>query len=65
MLIQILDFMVLKQRGRSLSVEKETPASDEDAVAEVMESHEQFVSSMYARLAKLQVCLSNVHISRV
>ncbi|KAK4766160.1 hypothetical protein SAY87_007802 [Trapa incisa] len=42
-------------RGRPPSVEKETPANDEDAVVDVMENHDQFVSSMYARLAKLQV----------
>ncbi|KAK4750295.1 hypothetical protein SAY87_027744 [Trapa incisa] len=45
----------LGMRGRPPSVEKETPASDEEAVTDVMENHDQFVSSMYARLAKLQV----------
>ncbi|PKI60131.1 hypothetical protein CRG98_019475 [Punica granatum] len=49
------DNSVKVRRGRLPSVEKETPASDEDAVADVMEQHDQFVSSMYARLAKLQV----------
>ncbi|GMI74734.1 Katanin p80 subunit 3 [Hibiscus trionum] len=44
-----------KQRGYPASVEKEMPsASDEDAVADLLEQHDQFVSSMQSRLAKLQ-----------
>uniref|UniRef100_A0A5B6ZJG2 Katanin p80 subunit C-terminal domain-containing protein n=1 Tax=Davidia involucrata TaxID=16924 RepID=A0A5B6ZJG2_DAVIN len=40
----------------SLSVEKETvSASDEDAIADVMEQHDQFIGSMQSRLAKLQI----------
>ncbi|XVE93004.1 hypothetical protein REPUB_Repub01dG0152500 [Reevesia pubescens] len=49
-------FNVYKQRGYAPSVEKEMPsASDEDAVADVMEQHDQFISSMQSRFAKLQV----------
>lgn len=48
--------MKFKQRGNSSSAEKETASvSDEDATADVMEQHGQFVSSMQSRLAKLQV----------
>ncbi|XP_056164483.1 katanin p80 WD40 repeat-containing subunit B1 homolog KTN80.4 isoform X2 [Syzygium oleosum] len=43
-------------RGHRPSAEKETvSASDEDAIADVMERHDQFVGSMQSRLAKLQV----------
>ncbi|TYI37271.1 hypothetical protein ES332_A03G200700v1 [Gossypium tomentosum] len=46
---------VYKQRGYAASVEKEMPsASDGDAVADLMEQHDQFISSMQSRLAKLQ-----------
>ncbi|MBA0556877.1 hypothetical protein Golob_026946, partial [Gossypium lobatum] len=46
---------VYKQRGYPASVEKEMPsASDGDAVADLMEQHDQFISSMQSRLAKLQ-----------
>ncbi|XP_044489612.1 katanin p80 WD40 repeat-containing subunit B1 homolog KTN80.4 isoform X2 [Mangifera indica] len=46
----------LNQRGYTPSVEKEMVyAIDEDATADVMEPHDQFVSSMQSRLAKLQV----------
>ncbi|KAK8368070.1 hypothetical protein V6Z12_A01G014800 [Gossypium hirsutum] len=50
-------FDAYKQRRRcSSSVEKEMPsATDEDAVADVMEQHDQFIGSMQSRLAKLQV----------
>ncbi|XWS54403.1 hypothetical protein CRYUN_Cryun10bG0086900 [Craigia yunnanensis] len=49
-------FNAYKQSGYPLSVEKEMPcASDEDAVADVMEQHDQFIGSMQSRLAKLQV----------
>ncbi|KAL5763597.1 hypothetical protein ACOSP7_019861 [Xanthoceras sorbifolium] len=48
-------FNVFKQRGYSPSIEKEAPStSDEDATAGVMEQHDQFISSMQSRLAKLQ-----------
>lgn len=48
-------FNAFKQRGYSSSAEKETASvSDEDATADVMEQHSQFVSSMQSRLAKLQ-----------
>ncbi|XP_030507289.1 katanin p80 WD40 repeat-containing subunit B1 homolog KTN80.4 isoform X2 [Cannabis sativa] len=44
-----------KQRGYPPPVEKESvPATDEDAIADVMEQHTQFVSSMQSRSAKLQ-----------
>lgn len=49
-------FLKYKQRGYPASVEKEMPsASDGDAVADLMEQHDQFISSMQSRLAKLQV----------
>ncbi|KAF3457932.1 hypothetical protein FNV43_RR02593 [Rhamnella rubrinervis] len=45
-----------KQRGYTPSTETETvSASDEDAIADVMEQHNQFVSSMRSRSAKLQI----------
>ncbi|KAE8672669.1 Katanin p80 WD40 repeat-containing subunit B1 [Hibiscus syriacus] len=48
-------FNAYKQRGYSASVEKEMPsASDEDAVADLLEQHDQFISSMQSRFAKLQ-----------
>lgn len=43
-------------RGHTLSTEKETLSySDEDFIANLMEQHDQFVDSMRARLAKLEV----------
>ncbi|KAL1356329.1 hypothetical protein HN51_008336 [Arachis hypogaea] len=43
-------------REPSISTEKATvSASDEDSIADVMEQHDQFLSSMQARSAKLQV----------
>lgn len=55
--------MKFKQRGYSSSAEKETASvSDEDAIADVMEQHNQFVSSMQSRLAKLQVILKKVRL---
>ncbi|XP_058099733.1 katanin p80 WD40 repeat-containing subunit B1 homolog KTN80.3 [Magnolia sinica] len=43
-------------RGRPQSTEKETvSASDEDAIADVVEQHDQFFSSMQSRLTKLQI----------
>ncbi|KAK8616182.1 hypothetical protein V6N13_017740 [Hibiscus sabdariffa] len=48
-------FNAYKQRGYPASVEKEMPsASDEDAIADLLEQHDQFISSMQSRLAKLQ-----------
>lgn len=47
-------FNNFKQRGYPSSVEKETPVSDEDAVADFLEQHDQFTGSMQSRLAKLQ-----------
>jgi katanin p80 WD40 repeat-containing subunit B1 len=45
-----------KQRGRTPSIEKETvSAFEEDVIADLMEQHDQFVSSMQSRSAKLQV----------
>ncbi|KAI9083938.1 hypothetical protein K1719_034196 [Acacia pycnantha] len=42
-------------RGHSTLTEKATvPASDEDALADLMEQHDQFLSSMQARSTKLQ-----------
>jgi nitrate/nitrite-specific signal transduction histidine kinase len=50
-----------KHRGYPPSTEKETvSASDEDAIADVMEQHDQFVSSMQSRSAKLQVIMKEV-----
>ncbi|KAJ6910184.1 katanin p80 WD40 repeat-containing subunit B1-like isoform X1 [Populus alba x Populus x berolinensis] len=47
---------MFKQRGRTQSIEKETvSAFDEDVIADLMEQHDQFVSSMQSRSAKLQV----------
>ncbi|XP_038995936.1 katanin p80 WD40 repeat-containing subunit B1 homolog KTN80.4-like isoform X1 [Hibiscus syriacus] len=49
-------FNSYKQRGYYPSVEKEMPsASDEDAVADVIEQHDPFIGSMQSRLSKLQV----------
>ncbi|KAL5542942.1 hypothetical protein UlMin_010652 [Ulmus minor] len=46
---------VFKQRGYPSSTEKESgPASDEDIIADVMEQHNQFLSTMHSRSAKLQ-----------
>ncbi|KAJ9691763.1 hypothetical protein PVL29_013836 [Vitis rotundifolia] len=43
-------------RGYTPSTEKETmPASDEDAITDIMEQHGQFVGSIQSRLSKLQV----------
>ncbi|KAK7273449.1 hypothetical protein RIF29_14499 [Crotalaria pallida] len=46
----------LEGRGHPMSTEKATvSASDEDSIADVMEQHDQFLSSMQGRLAKLKV----------
>ncbi|XP_050118959.1 katanin p80 WD40 repeat-containing subunit B1 homolog KTN80.3 isoform X3 [Malus sylvestris] len=52
----ITPLIAFKQRGYPTSTEKETvTASDEDAVADLLEKHNLFVGSMQSRLAKLQV----------
>lgn len=38
-------------------VKEMEPATEEDAVADIMGQHDQFVSSMQSRLAKLQVAI--------
>ncbi|KAJ7954657.1 Katanin p80 WD40 repeat-containing subunit B1-like [Quillaja saponaria] len=53
--VNILPFNAFKQRGYTSSTEKEMlSASDEDAIADVMEQHDQFLSSLQSRSAKLQ-----------
>lgn len=37
-------------------------ATDEDAVADVMEQHDQFIGSMQSRLAKLQVIVEKLEV---
>ncbi|KAB2624030.1 katanin p80 WD40 repeat-containing subunit B1-like protein [Pyrus ussuriensis x Pyrus communis] len=52
----IIPLIAFKQRGYPTSTEKETvTASDEDAIADLLEKHNLFVGSMQSRLAKLQV----------
>jgi hypothetical protein len=52
----LLPFIQLKQRGNHVPVDQGiTSASEEDIVADIMGQHDQFVSSMHSRLAKLQV----------
>ncbi|VVB13708.1 unnamed protein product [Arabis nemorensis] len=47
---------MLKQRGNHASVDQgTTSASEEDVAADILEQHDQFVSSMHSRFAKLQV----------
>ncbi|OAY52135.1 katanin p80 WD40 repeat-containing subunit B1 homolog KTN80.4 [Manihot esculenta] len=54
--VNMLPFNTIKQRGPAQSTENETVSADnEDAIADVMEQHDQFISSMQSRLAKLQV----------
>ena len=51
-------FLKVKQRAHSISTEKATiSATDEDSIADVMEQHDEFLSSMLARSAKLQVLM--------
>ncbi|KDP33053.1 hypothetical protein JCGZ_13639 [Jatropha curcas] len=51
--VNMLSFNTVKQRGPP--PEKEMVSiSDEDAIADAMEPHEQFLGSMQSRLAKLQ-----------
>lgn len=47
--------VAFKQRGYPPTEEERVSTSDEDAVRDVMEQHDQFISSMMSRLAKLQV----------
>jgi katanin p80 WD40 repeat-containing subunit B1 len=48
----------VKQRTHSISTEKATfSASDEDSIADVMEQHDEFISSMQNRSAKLKVLI--------
>ncbi|KAL0296516.1 UNVERIFIED_CONTAM: Katanin p80 WD40 repeat-containing subunit B1 [Sesamum radiatum] len=52
----------LTARSYPLSDENESvSASDEDTIADLMELHDQFVSSMKSRLNKLQVFYANQH----
>lgn len=53
--IFFLNFLKFKQRGYPPTEEERVSTSDEDAVRDVMEQHDQFISSMMSRLAKLQV----------
>lgn len=54
--VNVLPLNMFKQRGRTPSIEKETvSAFDEDVIADLMEQHDQFLSSMQSRSAKLQV----------
>ncbi|XP_011046585.1 PREDICTED: katanin p80 WD40 repeat-containing subunit B1 homolog isoform X2 [Populus euphratica] len=54
--VNVLPLNMFKQRGRAPSIEKEMVfASDDDVIADLMEQHDQFVSSMQSRSAKLQV----------
>ncbi|CAN4105469.1 unnamed protein product [Withania somnifera] len=51
-----LNMLPINLRGRPSSAESATvSATDEDAIADLMEQHDQFVGSMQSRLAKLQV----------
>ncbi|KAF9675125.1 hypothetical protein SADUNF_Sadunf10G0198800 [Salix dunnii] len=54
--VNVLPLNMLKQRGRTSSIKKEmVSASDDDVIADLLEQHGQFVSSMQSRSAKLQV----------
>ena len=55
--LTFFNFIVLiEQRALHPSSQKETvSASDEDAIADVMEQHDQFLASMQSHLLKLQV----------
>lgn len=46
------------QRTHSISTEKATvSASDEDSIADLMEQHDEFISSMQNRSSKLKVLM--------
>ncbi|WCJ40113.1 hypothetical protein M5689_021044 [Euphorbia peplus] len=48
--------VTLKQRGNSPPAENEMVSpSDDDAIADIIEQHDQFVSSMQSRFSKLQI----------
>jgi len=50
--------LFLKVKQRAHSTEKATVSdTDEDSIADVMEQHDEFLSSMMARSAKLQVLM--------
>lgn len=50
--------LFLKVKQRTHSTEKATvSATDEDSIADVMEQHDEFLSSIMARSAKLQVLM--------
>nr|KYP42215.1 Katanin p80 WD40 repeat-containing subunit B1 isogeny 1 [Cajanus cajan] len=52
----LLYFVYFSLRAHSISTEKATvSATDEDSIADVMELHDEFLSSMLARSAKLQM----------
>ncbi|XP_027358048.1 katanin p80 WD40 repeat-containing subunit B1 homolog isoform X2 [Abrus precatorius] len=54
--ISSVHMLPLSGRGHSISTEKATvSATDEDSIADVMEQHDEFLSSMLARSAKLQM----------
>lgn len=49
-----------------MSTEKATvSASDEDSIADLMEQHDQFLSSTQARLAKLQVLIIEIVVMKI
>lgn len=57
--------LLSKQRECSLSAKKEmVPASEEDVIADLMEQHDLFASSMQSRLAKLQVVIVVIEVYR-
>jgi len=48
--------VVVIQRTHAISTEKATvSASDEDSIADLMEQHDEFISSMQSRSSKLKV----------
>lgn len=56
MMTLLFRFTQLKQKGNHVSVDQgTTSASEEDIAADILGQHDQFVSSMQSRFAKLQV----------
>jgi len=54
--------VVVIQRTHSISTEKATvSASDEDSIADLMEQHDEFISSMQSRSSKLKVPIGFVN----
>jgi len=50
--------LVVIQRTHSISTEKATvSASDEDSIADLIEQHDEFISSMQNRSSKLKVLM--------